>query len=256
MAVASMLQRGGLQESQLGCGPHAPFDGEARRRLLQAGERPTRLHNNCSGKHAGSCCWRRLAVMRRPNTWILAVAASARWRRQWLGWRAWPRRRRWGSMAAVRRPSCCRWRRWRRLFAVWRTRRALLPFAGLRARRSYPRRASSPCWLPANGGCARLCCVVGRAGCLPRTAPKVSMRWALHPIRRGAAGRGRWGSRSRSTTAPSVAIGRWWSTPCCGSACLPVARCPRSLQDFHRVPLRNTQKLPVGEVRCEVAWPW
>lgn len=52
-AVRSLLARGGFGEDQLGCGPHAPFDSEARRLLLQRGERPGRVHNNCSGKHAG-----------------------------------------------------------------------------------------------------------------------------------------------------------------------------------------------------------
>ncbi|MBL8723907.1 MAG: asparaginase [Planctomycetes bacterium] len=52
-AVASLLRRGGLTEDQLGCGPHAPFDTATRRELAQRGERPGRRHNNCSGKHAG-----------------------------------------------------------------------------------------------------------------------------------------------------------------------------------------------------------
>ncbi|MBL8755039.1 MAG: asparaginase [Planctomycetes bacterium] len=52
-AVRSFLARGGLREDQLGCGPHAPFDQEARLALLRGGERPARVHNNCSGKHTG-----------------------------------------------------------------------------------------------------------------------------------------------------------------------------------------------------------
>lgn len=52
-AVASLLARGGLDEARLGCGPHAPFDAEARLELLRRGDKPGRLHNNCSGKHAG-----------------------------------------------------------------------------------------------------------------------------------------------------------------------------------------------------------
>lgn len=52
-AVRSLLRRGGLAEEQLGCGPHAPFDGATRLDLLRRGEQPTRVHNNCSGKHAG-----------------------------------------------------------------------------------------------------------------------------------------------------------------------------------------------------------
>lgn len=52
-AVRSLLQRGGLHEAQLGCGPHAPFDPDSRRALAVAGIRAARVHNNCSGKHTG-----------------------------------------------------------------------------------------------------------------------------------------------------------------------------------------------------------
>lgn len=52
-AVQSLLQRGGLREEQLGCGAHAPFDAETRQALFAAGRKPGRIHNNCSGKHAG-----------------------------------------------------------------------------------------------------------------------------------------------------------------------------------------------------------
>lgn len=52
-AVRSLLRRGGFGEEHLGCGPHAPFDPDARQALLRAGEQPARVHNNCSGKHAG-----------------------------------------------------------------------------------------------------------------------------------------------------------------------------------------------------------
>lgn len=52
-AVRSLLRRGGFEPAQLGCGPHAPLDPSSRRELLQRGERPDRIHNNCSGKHSG-----------------------------------------------------------------------------------------------------------------------------------------------------------------------------------------------------------
>lgn len=52
-AVREVLARAGLREEQLQCGPHAPFDDAARRALFAAGQRPGRIHNNCSGKHAG-----------------------------------------------------------------------------------------------------------------------------------------------------------------------------------------------------------
>ncbi|HWQ35376.1 MAG TPA: asparaginase [Blastocatellia bacterium] len=52
-AVASILSKIGLAESALRCGAHAPFDADAAQRLSEAGEEPSALHNNCSGKHAG-----------------------------------------------------------------------------------------------------------------------------------------------------------------------------------------------------------
>jgi L-asparaginase II len=52
-AVRSFLQRGGLQESMLGCGPHAPFEKASRLAMAQSGQKPRKVHNNCSGKHTG-----------------------------------------------------------------------------------------------------------------------------------------------------------------------------------------------------------
>lgn len=52
-AAQSILDKAGVSADQLACGPHAPFDSAARRALAAAGMEPGRLHNNCSGKHAG-----------------------------------------------------------------------------------------------------------------------------------------------------------------------------------------------------------
>lgn len=51
--VARILQRIGATAADLHCGPHAPMSEAAARALRQRREEPTRLHNNCSGKHAG-----------------------------------------------------------------------------------------------------------------------------------------------------------------------------------------------------------
>lgn len=51
--VASLLERAGLDEEALFCAPHPPFDGEAARAVLRGGGEFGRVHNNCSGKHAG-----------------------------------------------------------------------------------------------------------------------------------------------------------------------------------------------------------
>ncbi len=54
VAVArSILSRIGVSEEQLGCGPDRPFGDAAARALAATGEKPRRIHNNCSGKHAG-----------------------------------------------------------------------------------------------------------------------------------------------------------------------------------------------------------
>jgi L-asparaginase II len=47
-----MLERAGLNEAHLKCGTHLPFSEKESERILRAGEYPTQLHNNCSGKHA------------------------------------------------------------------------------------------------------------------------------------------------------------------------------------------------------------
>ncbi|MBK9162988.1 MAG: asparaginase [Acidobacteria bacterium] len=47
-----MLERIGLSEIHLRCGTHLPFYDKEAERMQRAGEYPTELHNNCSGKHA------------------------------------------------------------------------------------------------------------------------------------------------------------------------------------------------------------
>jgi L-asparaginase II len=51
--VSRMLHKLGLDESALKCGVHEPYSEETARSLRERGERPTQLHNNCSGKHSG-----------------------------------------------------------------------------------------------------------------------------------------------------------------------------------------------------------
>jgi L-asparaginase II len=47
-----MLNDIGLEEGDLACGPHDPLSSRGCRLLRESGARLTRLHNNCSGKHA------------------------------------------------------------------------------------------------------------------------------------------------------------------------------------------------------------
>lgn len=52
-AVAALLARGDIAPGCLACGAQIPMGEEAARALFAAGQAPTPLHNNCSGKHAG-----------------------------------------------------------------------------------------------------------------------------------------------------------------------------------------------------------
>ena len=50
--VAAMLDKIGLDESALACGPRDPADSAEAARLVREGMAPGRAHNGCSGKHA------------------------------------------------------------------------------------------------------------------------------------------------------------------------------------------------------------
>ena len=50
--ATSMLESLGLEEGDLACGPHTPLSPRGARLLKDSGQSPTRVHNNCSGKHA------------------------------------------------------------------------------------------------------------------------------------------------------------------------------------------------------------
>ncbi len=48
----SMLERISATLDNLHCGPHVPLGPEEAKRLAAEGKSPTKLHNNCSGKHS------------------------------------------------------------------------------------------------------------------------------------------------------------------------------------------------------------
>ena len=50
--VSAMLAATGLDETALECGTHAPSHAASAEELIRKGEKPSPLHNNCSGKHA------------------------------------------------------------------------------------------------------------------------------------------------------------------------------------------------------------
>lgn len=51
--IAAWLKRIGCEESELACGPQVPRHEPAWEAMVKRGEKPTRIHNNCSGKHTG-----------------------------------------------------------------------------------------------------------------------------------------------------------------------------------------------------------
>jgi len=53
---ASMLAKAGVDVGALECGTHWPYHDGSIKALAAAGQEPTALHNNCSGKHAGFVC--------------------------------------------------------------------------------------------------------------------------------------------------------------------------------------------------------
>jgi L-asparaginase II len=57
VAIArAMLVKAGCDERALECGAHWPLGEDEARELARAASKPTALHNNCSGKHAGFLC--------------------------------------------------------------------------------------------------------------------------------------------------------------------------------------------------------
>ena len=64
LAVArSILEKAGMNEDDLECGPHLPFDRASEETLVRASEEPGPIHNNCSGKHAG------MLALAKANGW-------------------------------------------------------------------------------------------------------------------------------------------------------------------------------------------
>jgi L-asparaginase II len=52
-AARAILTKARVAEAALACGPHLPLHEPTAHAMIAAGETPGRIHNNCSGKHAG-----------------------------------------------------------------------------------------------------------------------------------------------------------------------------------------------------------
>jgi len=57
-AARAILAKARVTEPALACGPHLPLHEPTATAMIAAGMKPGRIHNNCSGKHAGmlACC--------------------------------------------------------------------------------------------------------------------------------------------------------------------------------------------------------
>ncbi len=64
--AAGLLEKIGVTEDALACGPHEPFSSAATAALRAEGREPGRIHNNCSGKHAG------MLALARGHDWPVA----------------------------------------------------------------------------------------------------------------------------------------------------------------------------------------
>lgn len=51
--VSGIQSKIGVTDNDLMCGTHFPFHGESADQLKMAGQQPSQLHHNCSGKHTG-----------------------------------------------------------------------------------------------------------------------------------------------------------------------------------------------------------
>jgi L-asparaginase II len=54
--AAGMLAKAGVDVHALECGAHWPYNDGAIKAMAAAGDTPSALHNNCSGKHSGFVC--------------------------------------------------------------------------------------------------------------------------------------------------------------------------------------------------------
>jgi L-asparaginase II len=52
-ALSQWMEKAGVKESQLACGPHLPYDDKSAHEMIRRGQAPTAICNNCAGKHLG-----------------------------------------------------------------------------------------------------------------------------------------------------------------------------------------------------------
>lgn len=245
--VAGLLAKGGFGEQDLGCGPHPPFDKEAALAIARSGGKPNRLHNNCSGKHAGFLLLAR-ELGADPGTYLDPESQTQQVVRESVAALA-------GMAAeelAVGLDGCGAPSFWMPLASIARAFQRLTNPKGLGPVRERACRAlfaavtKEPVLLAGEG---RLCTALVRA--LPGQVYPKNGAEGIYAL--GVAGR-------NLGLAVKVADGNERGYVALVVDALralglldPV---PQSLVDFHRVPVRNTQGRRVGEATCVVDWPW
>jgi L-asparaginase II len=85
-AARSILAKADLGEDDLACGPHPPMHAPSAEALRNAGVMPSRIHNNCSGKHGGLLAFTRQSGWKTDGYHIfghptqqLIVATLSKW---------------------------------------------------------------------------------------------------------------------------------------------------------------------------------
>jgi L-asparaginase II len=248
----SLLQKGGFGEADLLCGPHPPFDKKAALSIAQSGSKPQRIHNNCSGKHAGFLLLaQELGVD--SSRYLDPDADSQQLVQQTVAAMAEvdPTRIQVG-LDGCGAPSF-----WMPLVGIARSFARLTNPDGLdpvraRACRSMLDAITKEPLLLAGAG--RLC-----------TALVTALPGQVYP-KNGAEGVYALGLVGRNIgIAVKVADGHERGyTPVVVDALralglfdgMPDDVVPEALRHFHRVAIHNTQKRRTGEVTCAVDWPW
>lgn len=76
--VRRLLAKAGISQDALACGPHAPMHPASAAALAADGVAPGRIHNNCSGKHAGMLALAALHGWPRDGYHLLAHPVQTR----------------------------------------------------------------------------------------------------------------------------------------------------------------------------------
>jgi L-asparaginase II len=77
-AVRGLIGKAGVGETALACGPHPPMHAASADALRAEGVAPGRIHNNCSGKHAGMLALATLHGWPRDGYHLLAHPVQTR----------------------------------------------------------------------------------------------------------------------------------------------------------------------------------